>query len=80
MRVDDVSHQLNSAGMADPSVADCRFEVRTTSESHFGRVGTRLSLERTMVSWLRTATARIGFGHRAILRVRENHPKRAPAI
>jgi putative membrane protein len=39
-----------------------RFEVRVTSDSHFGWVRTRLSLERTMMSWLRTATALIGFG------------------
>jgi inner membrane protein YidH len=39
-----------------------RFEVRVTADSHFGWVRTRLSLERTMMSWLRTATALIGFG------------------
>jgi inner membrane protein YidH len=51
-------------GMSDsyttPSVG--RFEVRTTSDSHFGWIRTRLSVERTMMSWLRTATALIGFG------------------
>ncbi len=39
-----------------------RFEVRTTSDSHFSWIRTRFSLERTMMSWLRTATALIGFG------------------
>jgi putative membrane protein len=39
-----------------------RFEVRVTSDSHFGWIRTRLSLERTMMSWLRTAVALIGFG------------------
>jgi putative membrane protein len=39
-----------------------RFEVRVTADSHFGWIRTRLSLERTMMSWLRTATALIGFG------------------
>jgi putative membrane protein len=39
-----------------------RFEVRTTADSHFGWIRTRLSVERTMMSWLRTATALIGFG------------------
>ena len=39
-----------------------RFEVRVTADSHFSWVRTRLSLERTMMSWLRTATALIGFG------------------
>jgi putative membrane protein len=39
-----------------------RFEVRATADSHFGWIRTRLSLERTMMSWLRTAVALIGFG------------------
>jgi putative membrane protein len=50
--------------MTDPYAAQIagRFEVRTTSDSHFGWIRTRLSAERTMTSWLRTATALIGFG------------------
>jgi putative membrane protein len=50
--------------MTDPSATPGahRFEVRTTSDSHFGWLRTRLSVERTMMSWLRTATALIGFG------------------
>ncbi|MGH7031647.1 MAG: YidH family protein [Stellaceae bacterium] len=47
---------LRAAASAD------RFEVRATADSHFGWIRTRLSLERTMMSWLRTATALIGFG------------------
>ncbi len=43
-----------------PSAA--RFEVRVTADSHFAWVRTRLALERTMMSWLRTAVALIGFG------------------
>ena len=39
-----------------------RFEVRVTADSHFGWLRTRLSVERTMMSWVRTATALIGFG------------------
>jgi putative membrane protein len=39
-----------------------RFEVRTTADSHFSWVRTRLSVERTMMSWQRTAVALIGFG------------------
>jgi putative membrane protein len=39
-----------------------RFEVRVTADSHFAWVRTRLALERTMMSWLRTAVALIGFG------------------
>src|SRR6516225_6880664 len=38
-----------------------RFEVRVTSDSHFSWVRTRLSLERTMMSWQRTAVALFGF-------------------
>ena len=50
--------------MADPPTADSagRFEVRVTADSHFSWIRTRFSLERTMMSWLRTATALIGFG------------------
>jgi putative membrane protein len=39
-----------------------RFEVRVTSDSHFGWIRTRLALERTMLAWLRTAASLIGFG------------------
>ena len=46
-------HTASSAG---------RFEVRVTADSHFAWVRTRLALERTIMSWLRTAVALIGFG------------------
>jgi putative membrane protein len=36
--------------------------VRATATDHFAWLRTRLALERTMMSWLRTATALIGFG------------------
>lgn len=39
-----------------------RFQVRATAESHFSWLRTRLSLERTLMSWVRTCTALIGFG------------------
>ena len=39
-----------------------RFEVRATADTHFGWLRTRLSVERTMMSWVRTAVALIGFG------------------
>lgn len=39
-----------------------RFAVRATADSHFSWIRTRLSLERTLMSWVRTATALIGFG------------------
>jgi putative membrane protein len=50
--------------MGDKSTAPTagRFEVRVTSDSHFSWIRTRLSIERTMMSWLRTAVALIGFG------------------
>jgi putative membrane protein len=50
--------------MADPTAAAHagRFEVRVTADSHFAWLRTRLALERTIMSWLRTAVALIGFG------------------
>jgi putative membrane protein len=39
--------------MADSSTAPStgRFEVRATADTHFGWIRTRLSVERTMMSW-----------------------------
>jgi putative membrane protein len=39
-----------------------RFRVTATAESHFSWVRTRLSVERTLMSWVRTAVSLIGFG------------------
>ena len=39
-----------------------RFEVRPTADSHFSWLRTRLAIERTLMSWVRTCTALIGFG------------------
>lgn len=39
-----------------------RFEVRASASDHFAWVRTRLALERTIMSWLRTAVALIGIG------------------
>src|SRR5690242_1333644 len=39
-----------------------RFEVKASLADHFAWLRTRLALERTMMSWLRTAVALIGFG------------------
>jgi putative membrane protein len=39
-----------------------RFEVHATADSHFAWLRTRLGVERTLLSWVRTAVALIGFG------------------
>jgi putative membrane protein len=39
-----------------------RFTVHPTSDSHFSWLRTRLSIERTLMAWVRTATGLIGFG------------------
>ena len=44
-----------------PGNAD-RFEVRVTADTHFAWLRTRLAVERTMMSWLRTGVSLIGFG------------------
>ena len=48
--------------MADQGAQPHRFEVRSTSDSHFAWLRTRLALERTLMSWVRTSVALIGFG------------------
>ena len=45
-----------------PSEETSRFQVRPDAPSHFAWLRTRLSLERTLMSWVRTCTALIGFG------------------
>src|SRR5262245_19716962 len=46
----------------EASAGSNRFDVRTTADSHFGWLRTRLALERTLMSWVRTGAALIGFG------------------
>jgi putative membrane protein len=46
----------------NPEASEHRFEVKPTAESHFSWMRTRMSLERTLMSWVRTSTALIGFG------------------
>jgi putative membrane protein len=50
--------------MSDPQLVQDphRFVVRATAESHFSWLRTRLSIERTMMAYARTAVALIGFG------------------
>lgn len=57
-----MSGEASGAASAGTRERVGRFEVRATSDSHFGWIRTRLSVERTMMAWLRTATALIGFG------------------
>ena len=47
---------------ATPASSGHRFEVRPTADSHFAWIRTRLAIERTLMSWVRTSTALIGFG------------------
>lgn len=47
---------------ASAAPASEHFAVNMTAESHFSWLRTRMSLERTLMSWVRTATALIGFG------------------
>jgi putative membrane protein len=58
------SSRERTIGMTNSSVDTIpgRFEVRATASDHFSWLRTRLSVERTMMSWVRTATALIGFG------------------
>jgi Domain of unknown function (DUF202) len=46
----------------DPQAGEPRFEVKATAETHFSWLRTRMSTERTLMSWVRTGTALIGFG------------------
>ncbi|MGJ7562251.1 YidH family protein [Variovorax sp. GB1R11] len=39
-----------------------RFDVKPSVETHFSWLRTRMSVERTLMSWVRTSTALIGFG------------------
>jgi len=39
-----------------------RFDVKGDVSSHFAWLRTRLSIERTLMSWIRTSTALIAFG------------------
>jgi putative membrane protein len=49
--------------MDDKAAADThRFEVHTTSDSHFSWLRTRMSVERTLMAWVRTSTSLVGFG------------------
>ena len=70
--------------MANPGTdsISARFEVKATASDHLSWLRTRLSVERTMMSWVRTATALIGFGFTIVqffARIQET-PGAAPAF
>ena len=48
--------------MIGPKPLTDRFDVRVSAESHFAWLRTRMSVERTLMSWVRTAVSLIGFG------------------
>src|SRR5258708_38642132 len=52
--------EIMAVAQAGP-IAD-RFEVRATADTHFGWLRTRLAVERTLMSVVRTAVSLIGFG------------------
>src|SRR4051812_17742479 len=54
-----------------------RFSVQPSLADHFSWLRTRFSIERTLMSWLRTATAFIAFGF-TIVQVFEWLHKEAP--
>ena len=47
---------------ADSNPTSGKYEVRATASDHFAWIRTRLSLERTLMAWVRTAVSLIGFG------------------
>ena len=49
-------------GTSAVEVAEERFQVKVTADSHFAWFRTRLALERTVMAWIRTSVALIGFG------------------
>ena len=48
--------------MVDEGKQPRRFEVTPTAAGHFGWLNTRMAVERTLMSWVRTAVSLIGFG------------------
>jgi putative membrane protein len=54
-----------------------RFDVHLNAGDHFAWLRTRLAVERTLMAWLRTAAALIGFGF-TIVQVFERLQSQAP--
>jgi inner membrane protein YidH len=53
---------MSSMPEREPHEDTSRFQVTAKAETHFSWLRTRMSVERTLMSWVRTATALIGFG------------------
>jgi putative membrane protein len=65
IRVSDPAQHDGSPIASGPSAARAisdRFDIRPTASDHFSWLRTRASLERTLMSWIRTAISLIGFG------------------
>ena len=50
-----------------PETGEPRFAVKVTADSHFAWFRTRMAVERTIMAWMRTAVALIGFGFTIVL-------------
>jgi putative membrane protein len=61
-RVPLVAEEADSMVDAPTNPVAHRFDVRVTADTHFGWLRTRMSVERTLMAWVRTAVSLIGFG------------------
>ena len=53
---------ISTASAAKEQHGAERFDVKPTAQTHFAWLRTRMSIERTAMSWVRTSLALIGFG------------------
>jgi putative membrane protein len=65
--------------MSSDEVSARKFEIQPTVGDHFAWLRTRLALERTLMSWVKSATGLIAFGF-TIVQVLERLQKESPAI
>jgi putative membrane protein len=59
---------------------DERFDVSATASSHFAWLRTRLALERTLMAWVRTSVALIGFGFTIVQFFQRVQSSASPAV